>query len=255
MSEPTLSAEGVAVQVGGRRVLESVGLNVAAGEFVGLVGPNGAGKTTFLRAVAGLVPLASGSIRVEGASLAELGAAGIARRVAYLPFGAPCHWAMTAERVVSLGRLPFQPAWQGLSAADWSIIDDAMQRAEVDAFARRSIDRLSAGERARVMVARALAQQPRLLLADEPTATLDPYHQLRVLEALRGIATGGGAVLAVFHDLSLAARFCSRLVLMKDGKVSAEGPPDAVLTPDNVLATYGVEMGPDRAATYTLPHS
>lgn len=162
---------------------------------------------------------------------------------------------MTAERVVSLGRLPFQPAWQGLSAADWSIIDDAMQRAEVDAFARRSIDRLSAGERARVMVARALAQQPRLLLADEPTATLDPYHQLRVLEALRGIATGGGAVLAVFHDLSLAARFCSRLVLMKDGKVSAEGPPDAVLTPDNVLATYGVEMGPDRAATYTLPHS
>ena len=160
---------------------------------------------------------------------------------------------MTVERVVSLGRLPFQPAWQGLTAADWSIIDGAMERAEVGPLAQRSIERLSAGERTRVMLARSLAQQPRLLLADEPTATLDPYHQLRIVELLRDLALAGGAVLAVFHDLPLATRFCTRLALMKQGRIVADGSAAEVLTADNVRSAYGVELAAESAATFRLP--
>lgn len=253
MNRPILTAEAVQVSVGGKAILQSASLSVAGGEFVGLVGANGAGKTTLLRCVAGLLRADGGSIRIDGETLAGLGPQGIARKISFLPFGAPCHWPMTVERVVSLGRLPFQPAWQGLTTADWTIVDSAMARAEVAAFARRSIEQLSAGERTRVMIARALAQQPRLLLADEPTATLDPYHQLRIMELLRELALAGGAVLAVFHDLSLAARFCTRLALMNQGRIVADGASTDVLTPENVRAAYGVELATESAAAFRLP--
>ncbi len=253
MNSPILVADAVGVSVGGVSIVEAASLSIAAGEFVGLLGPNGAGKTTLLRTIAGLLPATSGVIRLDGEPLTAIGPQEIARRVSYLPFGAPCHWPMTVERVVSLGRLPFQPAWQGLTAADWSIIDGAMERAEVGPLAQRSIERLSAGERTRVMLARSLAQQPRLLLADEPTATLDPYHQLRIVELLRDLALAGGAVLAVFHDLPLATRFCTRLALMKQGRIVADGSAAEVLTADNVRSAYGVELAAESAATFRLP--
>jgi iron complex transport system ATP-binding protein len=248
-----LAADGVSVHLGGAAVLRDVSLTVAAGECVGLVGPNGAGKTSFLRAVAGLLPLSAGSIRIAGKSHAELGAAAVARTLAYLPHGAPCHWPMPARRVVALGRLPHLPAWQGLSPDDEAAIDAAMRRAEVSAFADRRIDALSSGERARVLIARALAQEPKLLLADEPTVALDPYHQLRVLQLLRGLADDGGGVLAVFHDLPLAARFCTRLVLLGDGRILADGPAATVLSADNVRAAYGVGIAASPATAFDLP--
>ncbi|MSP21371.1 MAG: ABC transporter ATP-binding protein [Alphaproteobacteria bacterium] len=248
-----LSADAISVRLGRTLALDAVSLAVAPGEFVGLVGPNGAGKTTFLRAAAGLVPLAGGALRIKGSSIDDLGAAGVARTLAYLPHGAPCHWPMAARRIVALGRIPHLGAWRRPSAADEAVLDRAMARAQVEEFAARPVKELSDGERARVMIARALAQEPDLLLADEPTAALDPYHQLRVLEILRGIADAGGGVLAVFHDLPMAARFCTRLALLVRGRVLADGAVAAVLTPEHVRAAYGVEIAAHQATTFTLP--
>jgi iron complex transport system ATP-binding protein len=248
-----LVASGVHVRLGTASVLEGVSLAVAPGEFVGLAGPNGAGKTTFLRTAANLVPATAGSVRIGGKTHAELGPAGVARTLAYLPHGAPVHWPMPARRVVALGRLPHLSAWQRLSERDEAAVDSAMMRAGVSAFATRRVDELSAGERARVMIARALAQEPKLLLADEPTVALDPYHQLRVLELLRAIADAGGAVLAVFHDLALATRYCTRLALIRSGRILADGAPADVLSADNVRAAYGVEIAAVPATAFTLP--
>lgn len=248
-----LVARDIRVRLGGATVLHSVSLSVAPGEFVGMAGPNGAGKTTFLRTAANLVTPAGGSVHIAGKSHAELGRQGMARTLAYLPHGAPCHWPMPVRRLVSLGRLPHRPAWQRLSTDDEAAVDAAMERAGVAAFAARRVDELSAGERARVMIARALAQEPKLLLADEPTVALDPYHQLRVLELLRAIADAGGAVLAVFHDLALATRFCTRLALIRAGRLLADGQPTAVLSADNVRAAYGVEIAATPATAFTLP--
>ena len=247
------TAENVTVRLGNTAALDGVALSVDRGEFVGLIGPNGAGKTTFLRVAAGLLTPDTGTIRIDGRGAGDLGPAGLARTLAYLPYGAPAHWPMPARAIVALGRLPHLPPWRRLAPADEAVVDAALARAQASDLADRRIDILSAGERARVMIARALAQEPKLLLADEPTAALDPYHQLRVIEILRGIADSGGAVLAVFHDLPLAARFCTRLTLLVSGKVVAQGRAEDVLSADNVRAAYGVEVAMTRATTFSLP--
>ncbi|MBM3507384.1 MAG: ABC transporter ATP-binding protein [Alphaproteobacteria bacterium] len=248
-----LELRGVSVQLGKATVLREASLSVSAGEFVGLLGPNGAGKTTLLRVAAGLVAPARGSVRIDGVNAAELEPARLALTLAYLPHGAPCHWPMPVRRIVALGRLPHLPAWHSLGAADAAAIEGAMQRADVAAFADRRVDLLSAGEQSRALIARALAQEPKLLLADEPTVALDPYHQLRVMELLRGVADGGGAVLAVFHDLPLAARFCTRVALLSEGRILGDGPPASVLTADNVRSAYGVEIAREQATAFALP--
>jgi iron complex transport system ATP-binding protein len=248
-----LVARDVTVALQRAPVLRGATLSVAPGEFVGLAGPNGAGKTTFLRAAAGLLRVSGGDLQIAGRAPDSYGHRALARTVAYLAHGAPAHWPMSVERVVSLGRLPHTSAFGSLTADDERIVDEALRESEVTELASRSVSDLSEGERARVMIARALAQQPKLLLADEPTASLDPYHQLRVLELLRGVAARGGAVLAVFHDLPLAVRYCSRLALLVEGRVLTQGTPDEVLTPENIRAAYGVEMQQKQAPVFTLP--
>ena len=250
-----LTADGVRVRLGGRLVLDGADIAVDAGQMVGLVGPNGAGKTTLLRAIAGLQSVESGVVRLVGRRLDTIGARAIARELAFLPHGAPCHWALTVRRVVALGRLPRLGRRQRTSPADAAAVDAAMEDAGVAMFADRPVSSLSAGERMRVMVARTLAQQPRVLLADEPTAALDPYHQLRVMELLHRRAVGGAAVVAVLHDLSLAARYCGRLVLLRNGRVEAEGSPADVLTPTRIRSTYGVDAVSERIGEriFTLP--
>ncbi len=249
-----LIAKDLTVELHRKVVLRGVTLSVAAGEFVGLAGPNGAGKTTFLRAAAGLVRKSGGELLIDGKPLDGRGRKALARTVAYLAHGAPAHWPMPAESVVALGRLPHANTFGLLRDHDHEVVAAAMQQAEAADLANRPITELSEGERARVMIARALAQEPKLLLADEPTAALDPYHQLRVLEILRGIAARGGAVLAVFHDLPLAMRYCTRLALLVEGRILAEGAPADVVTADNVRATYGVEMHAGQTPTFALPY-
>jgi iron complex transport system ATP-binding protein len=233
-----LSIASATVNLGGRPVLAGIDLTLRRGEFVAMVGPNGAGKTTLLRALAGLVPT-SGDLTVDTSHLARLSLAERARRIAYLPQGHVFHWPMPVAEIVALGRLP-RGAGADLSAADRAAIAHAMDVTGVAAHAERPVTTLSGGERARVALARVLATEAEIILADEPTASLDPRYQLIVLGILRRHAEAGGTVLAVLHDLGLAARQASRLIVLDHGRIVADGPPREVLTKARLAETFGV---------------
>jgi iron complex transport system ATP-binding protein len=235
----TLTARGLGVVLGGRAVLHDVSACVEAGQFVGVLGPNGAGKSTLVKALLGLVP-ASGSVEIDDRPIASLDRARIARQIAYLPQGQTLHWPLSVERLVALGRLPHLAPYSRIGAADREAIARAMQIAEVTHLAERTATALSGGERARVLLARALAVEAPALIADEPLASLDPAHQLHGMEILQGLARSARLVIAVLHDLNLAMRFCDRLLVLDAGRLAADGPPETVLTPDLLARVYGI---------------
>jgi iron complex transport system ATP-binding protein len=236
---PLLTVNGLNAALGRRAILHDVALSVAAGELVVIVGPNGAGKTTLLRAAAGLVP-ATGEVRLGDAPAASLSRAERARRLAYLPQGQVFHWPLAVRDVVGLGRLP-RGAGALLSDADRAAVSEAMAATGVTDHAARPVTTLSGGERARVAIARVLATEAPLILADEPTTALDPRYQLVVLDILRRHAEAGGAVLAALHDIGLAARHAHRIIVIDGGRIVAEGPPREVLTAERLAETFGVE--------------
>jgi iron complex transport system ATP-binding protein len=205
---------------------------------VALVGPNGAGKTTLVRALAGLLP-ADGRISLDGRALSALSPRERARHIAYLPQGHAFHWPIPAAAVVALGRHPHADPFSPPSAADRAAVARALAATNIEALATRPVATLSGGERARVALARALATEAPVLLADEPTASLDPRHQLVVMELLRRAAENG-AVLAVVHDLLLAARFADRVLVMDRGRLVADAPPAEALGPERVAEVFGV---------------
>ena len=235
---PMLALDGVRVTLGGREVLAGVDLEVRRGELLGLVGPNGAGKTTLLRAATALLP-AQGSIAIAGRALGEHGRLELARTVAVvqqLPEAPP---TMCAGELVLLGRNPHLRLLGRESARDLAIAERAMARAGCAELAERALETLSGGERRRTFIARALAQEPALLLLDEPTANLDPEAQGAIFELLRELCADGVAVLAVVHDLTLAAAYCDRIALLHRGRIVATGAPEQVLTNEAVGAVYG----------------
>lgn len=236
-----LQANAISVVIDARKILDDISVQVRRGECVGLIGPNGAGKTTLLRVLARLQQPLAGTLSWEGADIHTIAPRQLARAVAYLEQGAPAHWPLRVETVVALGRLPHLSWWQRPSAQDQTAIDHAMQLAEVDYLRDRIVTTLSGGERLRVMLARVFAAQPQLILADEPVAALDPYHQLHVMELLHEHAQRGGAVIAVLHDLNLAARFCDRLILLSEGRLVCAGTPREVLDAEHLRQVYGVE--------------
>ena len=238
MSAAMLEMRDVSVALGGRTIVADASLSVSAGELVAVVGPNGAGKTTMLRAAAGLVA-ATGRVTIDGRALADLSLRDRATRVAYLPQGHVFHWPLPVADVVALGRLP-RGAGADLSEADRAAVVRAMAETGTAQYAERAVTTLSGGERARVALARVLATEAPLILADEPTASLDPRYQIAVIEMLRRHAGRDGAVVAVLHDLALAARHADRAVVVEDGRIVADGPPRAVLTPDRLAATFGI---------------
>lgn len=250
-----LEADGLVVRYGARVALDGVSLSIGKGALVGLLGPNASGKTTLLRALAGLVRPDAGAIRFDGVPADGLSARARARRIAYLEQGAQCHWPLSAERVVALGRLAHQGPWSRATEADRRAVAAAMARCDVTALADRPVTTLSGGEAARVLLARALAAEPDILLADEPVSHLDPYHQIGVMEVLRRLADEGALVIAVLHDLSLAARFCDRLVLLSAGRVAADGPPAAVMTAATLARVFSVtaRVIDDGDGLYVLP--
>jgi iron complex transport system ATP-binding protein len=236
-----LAFDGVSARYDTRDVLSGVSIALRAGAVTGIVGPNGAGKTTLLRVGLGLAPASGGTVRVLDRTLDGWSREGLARTIAYLPQGADAHWPVTARHLVSLGRLPHRAGFGApLHAKDFAAIDDALARCDATTFASRRIDELSAGERARVMFARALATQAPILLADEPAAFLDPAHQLRLMELLAEEAGRGAAVVVTLHDLALASRYCDALVVLDAGGVAAAGAPEEALS-DAVLAqVFGI---------------
>ena len=235
---PLLRLSRLNVAFGKRAILHDIALTVREGEFAVIVGPNGAGKTTLLRAAAGLVP-ARGDLIVGGDDVRHVSLAERARRVAYLPQGQEFYWPLAVSDVVGLGRLPLGRG-ASLSAADREAVARAMAATGVTDYAERPVTTLSGGERARVAIARVLATEAPVILADEPTAALDPRYQLIVLDILRQRAAAGGAVLAALHDIGLAARRATRVIVLDGGRIVADGPPRQVLTKQRLAATFGV---------------
>ena len=235
-----LSATDLSVTLSGRLIVERASLALEPGCFTALIGPNGAGKTTLMRALAGLLP-AQGKIEIGGRPLGSLSARDRARQIAYLPQGHVFHWPMPVAAVVALGRHAHADAFSPLNDADRGAVERAMIATSTQAFAARRVTTLSGGERARVALARALASESPILLADEPTVSLDPRHQLVVMELLARAAHGGNTVLAIVHDLALAARFADRVLVMDDGRLVSEGTPGEVLTPARIAQVFGVD--------------
>lgn len=231
-----LELDDLTVRRGECPVVDHVTLSVAAGECVGLIGPNGAGKTTLMRAALGLETFTGNS------SLASLDAGARARLAAFLPQSRQIAWPVDVETLVALGRVPHLPRGARPGVADRAAIDDAIQRLGLAGFRQRSATQLSGGEQGRVLIARALAQQTPLLLADEPIAGLDPAQQISTMQVFSGLARDGRAVIVSLHDLGLAARHCTRLILMHQGKVVADGSPDHVLTPDLMARVFGISI-------------
>ena len=234
-----IAARGLVVRYGARAALAGLDCDFVSGELVGLIGPNGAGKTTLLRVLADLQRVDAGEARYDGLSAQRLGRQALARRVAYLAQSGQSHWPLRVDHVVALGRLPHRRPFSPPSAADRAAVEAALSAAEVVELRDRSIGTLSGGERARALLARALAVEAEMLLADEPVAALDPLHQLRAMALLRTAARQGTGVVVVLHDLTLATRFCDRLIVLAEGRIVADGPPAALS--DAVLAeAYGV---------------
>jgi iron complex transport system ATP-binding protein len=236
-----LSLKDVSVTVGDKAIVRSVTADLAPARLVALVGPNGAGKTTLLRALAGLIPM-TGRVMLGNKELDALTSKERARRISYLPQGHQIHWPMPARDAVALGRYPHGGTDPSrLSESDTRIVTEAMRRTESLAFADSNVQTLSGGERARVMMARVFAVEAAVMLADEPMAALDPRHQLAIIEALRGEAERGALVIAVTHDIMLAARFAHQVLVMHEGALVASGDPATVFTPQLLADVYGVK--------------
>lgn len=236
-----LQAKKIVLQINGNAILKEVDITVGDSELVGLIGPNGAGKTSLLRVLANLQRPNSGELLLNNCPAGSIDRKLLAQQIGYLAQGAPAHWPLQVRRLVELGRLPYLSPWSKLSAADNTIVDQAMDLAEVQHLSERIVSTLSGGERLRVLIARMFATQPNIILADEPIAALDPYHQLHTMELLRDHCDRGGSGVVVMHDLNTAARFCHRLVLLNRGTVVSEGPPQEVLQVQRLAEVYGID--------------
>lgn len=234
-----LEASSVNVRLGDIHAVRDASLAVNAGEVVALLGPNGAGKSTLMRAMAGLRSH-TGSVRHAGTDLARMDAMTRARSFAWLPQERLAHWPMPVADLVMLGRLPHVAFAHRPGPADFERVEAAMAMMQVDHLRARPADALSGGELARALIARAIAQDTPLIMADEPAAGLDPAHQLRLMGAFRQLANGGRGILVSIHDIELAARWADRIVLMKGGSILADGPASAALTPKTLDDVFGI---------------
>ena len=238
MTRP-VEVKDVSVQLGGVSVLEDVSCSIEPGQFVGLIGPNGAGKTTLLRTVAATLAPESGTVEIGGQDVHALSSKAASRLVASVPQDTSVSFDFDVREVVAMGRHPHLSRFGGPDEHDRETVEAALERTETQEFADRSIDEVSGGERQRVLLARALAQDSPVLLLDEPIASLDVHHQVQTLELVADLVADGRTVVAAIHDLNLAAHYCDELLLLSEGHVVADGQPADVLTADHLEDTFG----------------
>jgi iron complex transport system ATP-binding protein len=235
-----LAAEALVVRLGGRAVLDCVSIALRRGEVAAIVGPNGAGKSTLLTCLAGLRRPDFGQVALDGQPLVETPGRVRARRIGYLPQAPEIAWRLDVHTFVRLGRTAHRGLF-GESPSDAEAVDRALANTDMTPFARRDITTLSGGERARVLIARALAGEPAWLLADEPLTGLDLAHQFDAAALFRRVARDGVGVAVTLHDLAVASRIADRVLLMADGRILADGPAAEALAPEMLARAYGVE--------------
>jgi iron complex transport system ATP-binding protein len=238
MSE-LLTARDLAFAYDGRSVLNGVSLNLKSEEFVGLIGPNGSGKTTLLRVLLGFLR-GSGEVALCGSRLSDLSRAEIAKFATIVQQDTRVDFAFTAREIVAMGRTPYLGRFTPEGVRDKEAITCAMRQTDTEVFIERSVMELSGGERQRVHLARALAQETKVILLDEPTANLDLTHQFEALQLVKQFTRAGGGAIAAIHDLSLAARFCDRLLLLLNGEIVATGKPEEVITEDHLSRYFSL---------------
>jgi iron complex transport system ATP-binding protein len=240
--EPVLAADAVTVAYGERTVVKAASLSLAGGEMVALVGPNGAGKSTLLRALTGVLAPRDGSVRLCGAPIDEVDRKTLARTIGVVPEVADLPFAMPVDEVVALGRLPHEPPLTGPRQSDLDAVDGAIERVGIGHLRQRDIRELSMGERQLVFIAVAVAQSAPILVLDEPTAHLDIRHQVDVMELLGELnRRDGTTIVAVLHDLALAAHFFPRVLVLDRGRIVADGPPTATLDASRIRTVFGVD--------------
>ena len=246
-----VEAKGLSVDFGATRILHDINIDVHGASMVGVIGPNGAGKSTLLRALAGLIPI-QGDVQLNARPLSALSLDTLAKQRTFLPQDSTIHWPLSVAATVALGRFPHGDA---TTLSGQSAIDRAMAAANVTQFRHRPVTELSGGERARVMLARILATEAAIIIADEPAAQLDPRHHWEALRVLRTAAANGAVVILALHDLTAAARMCDQVLVMNAGKVEAFGPPTQILTQELLECVFGVDalIGTTDGAPFIVP--
>ncbi len=250
MTSASLEVRALCWSAGGKALLNEVGFDVAPGEILAVVGPNGAGKSSLLRCLYRYIRPDRGSVSIDGEDIWSLTPRAAARKIATVLQEQPADFGLTVEEVVALGRTPYRQGFAGLGARDRCMIDSALERMDLSGFSKRQVNSLSGGEKQRAAIARALAQEPALIVLDEPTNHLDIRHQLEVLSMLRGL---GPTVVVSLHDLNLAAAFADRVLLLRDGRVLGQGSPSEVLTVERVRDAFQVESFIDAAPLTGAP--
>jgi len=251
-----LKIDNLSLELGGTTILEDISATVKRGEIIGLIGPNGAGKSSLLRSILGLVAIKRGSVIIDGGNVEALSLKERARKMAYAAQGSPVHWPLLVEHIVGLGRVPHLNPWQKLTDDDYEVIDQAMKETDCTHLKGRLITTLSGGERARVLLARVLATNAPYIMADEPVASLDPAHQLQVMEILKSLTLSNCGMMVVMHDLSLALRYCDRLILLDKGTMIGQDTPDKILSDENLTQVFGISATRwvENGDSFLIPH-
>jgi len=250
-----LAFENVTYRVENHILIDRLNFALSAGEMVALLGPNGAGKTSLIKLAAGLYAPNTGQILLDGLPMQQTAPLVRAKKIAYLPQFQNLAWPMAGRDIIALGRLPHHGIYGFASAADVAAIEGAIDKTGVRAYANRHVTQLSGGEQAAIKMARLLAGQTDILLLDEPIQSLDPARQLAIMGLLAAEAKAGKAVLVILHDLTLAARFCARLLLMKEGQIIADGTAEQTLTRANLQVVFNIhaELGKTEKGAYIIP--
>ena len=236
-----IGAEHLHLRIAGRTVVKDVSIRLRDGECVGVIGPNGCGKSSLLRLLYRVVRPQSGEVRWMGQNIWEMSARGLAQQVAVLTQEFAPAFDMSVLEAVMMGRIPHRSSWSVNGARDRALVRECLEQVGCTALLDRDFARLSGGEKQRVLLARALAQQPQCLLLDEPTNHLDVRYQHELMALVRGVRGVGRSTLVVLHDLNIAAQYCDRLCLMHHGALVAQGTPHEVLTREHIAAVYGMD--------------